>query len=185
MLGVYLAMLNTDAQKQRFETLYYQNKSLMFQTAYRILNNKQNAEDAVHDAFVSAAKQIDKVMTMSDIQARNYLIIVVRNAAYRIYNQCKMESPVEEVYDGSDNVHTVELDVETKDFRERLRRLILAMDDKYRDVLILKYFYSMQDQEIAQALGISLENAKIRLHRAKNILKKQIMEEGLYDGDTV
>lgn len=185
MLGVYLAMLSTDAQKQRFETIYHQNKSLMFHTAYRILHNQQNAEDAVHDAFVSAAKQIDRVMTMSDVQVRNYLIIIVRNAAYRIYNQCKMEIPAENLYDDTEDAHTVELDVENNDFRQNMRRLILAMDDKYRDVLLLKYFYSMQDQEIAQALGITVENAKIRLHRAKNILKKQIIEEGLYDGETV
>ncbi len=68
MLGVYLAMLGTDAQKQRFETLYYQNKTLMYRTAYHILNNNQNAEDAVHDAFVSAANQIDKIITKNDVK---------------------------------------------------------------------------------------------------------------------
>lgn len=51
-------------------------------------------------------------------------------------------------------------------------KLIKSLDRKYGNVLILKYFYDMTDREIADDLGISLENVKMRLHRGKKALNQ-------------
>lgn len=58
---VYLSMIETDEDKSKFEKIYERYKNLMFYTAMQILNHRQDAEDAVHQAFVSIIDNIDKI----------------------------------------------------------------------------------------------------------------------------
>lgn len=58
---IYLSMIESEADKSLFEQLYIRYKGLMYHIAYRILQNREDAEDAVHQAFVSLAKNIKKL----------------------------------------------------------------------------------------------------------------------------
>lgn len=182
MLSFYLSMIETDEGKSRFEEVYTENKNVMFNFAFNILKDVQYAEDAVHDAFVSLAKNMNKISDRSCNEIRNYLIIIVKNAAFKIYNKRKNEVYTDEEFKEEPDVRNVEIDIESKVLQENLFNMIKALDDKYADVLILKYFYDMRDREISDVLGITLENVKVRLHRGKNILRKKLREENFYDG---
>lgn len=120
---------------------------------------------------------MNKISGRDCIQIRNYLIIIVRNAALRIYNKRKKEICVEEVYTVEPSLDNLEIDVEKRDVQERVFQMLKGLDEKYADVLILKYFYDMKNKEIAKEIGISLENVKIRLARGKNLLKEKILED--------
>ena len=52
MLVYYLQMLDTPEEKIRFEQIYLKYRGLMYQVADGILHNRQDAEDAVHNAFL-------------------------------------------------------------------------------------------------------------------------------------
>ena len=52
---VYLQLIDTAEDRSKFERLYEQYKQLMFYTAFQILKRPQDAEDAVHHAFLSIA----------------------------------------------------------------------------------------------------------------------------------
>ena len=49
---LYLAMIDSYADKSKFEILYSEYKNLMYYTANRILRNSSDAEDVVHQAFL-------------------------------------------------------------------------------------------------------------------------------------
>lgn len=53
---LYLAMIDSDADKSKFEILYSEYKNLMYYTANRILRNSSDAEDVVHQAFLKVMK---------------------------------------------------------------------------------------------------------------------------------
>lgn len=55
---VYLQLIDTAEDRSKFEQLYEQYKQLMFYTAFQILKRPQDAEDAVHHAFLSIAENI-------------------------------------------------------------------------------------------------------------------------------
>ena len=52
MLIMYLQMLDTPEEKVRFEQIYLKYREKMFHVADSILHNDQDAEDAVHNAFL-------------------------------------------------------------------------------------------------------------------------------------
>ncbi|MBU2455499.1 MAG: RNA polymerase subunit sigma-24, partial [Proteobacteria bacterium] len=52
--------------------------------------------------------------------------------------------------------------------------IVERLDDPYKSVLILKDLENFKNREIAHILQISLENVKMRLHRAREKLKKEL-----------
>ena len=58
---IYLQTIDNPADKAKFEQLYLHYQAFMYQVAFQILQNKQDAEDAVHNAFLSIAKNMEKV----------------------------------------------------------------------------------------------------------------------------
>ena len=59
---IYLQTIDTAEDRSKFEQLYEQYKQLMFYTAFQILKRPQDAEDAVHHAFLSIAEIFQKFL---------------------------------------------------------------------------------------------------------------------------
>jgi RNA polymerase sigma-70 factor (ECF subfamily) len=67
-----------------------------------------------------------------------------------------------------------EQEVAQKDTHECLRKEIAKLPEAYRDALALSFLAQLDDQQIAEVLGITLTNTKVRLHRARQEFKKLI-----------
>ena len=179
MLGLYLAMIDTHEEKNKFEELYKEYKSTMYNFAMAILKDRYLAEDAVHNAFFKVIKNLDKINKVKCNETRNFLVILVRNSSIDIYNQNKKIVPIDEL-DETDTIDLPDL-IEKHLERERVFEIISNMDEKYSDILMLKFFYNCSNEEVSQQLNINPEHVSIRLFRAKAKLKKLIMEEYEHD----
>ena len=62
---IYLQMLESPEEKSILEQIYLEYRGLMYHVAYKILHNEQDAEDAVHHAFVKIAENIKKISPFS------------------------------------------------------------------------------------------------------------------------
>lgn len=58
---VYLTLLNTDEEKEKFSTLYDTYYKQLLYVAIKMLNNQEKAEDCVHETFLRLIKHIDKI----------------------------------------------------------------------------------------------------------------------------
>ena len=58
---IYLQMIDSPEDRSKFEQIYMEYRSMMFHIANRILTNEQDAEDAVHEAFLKIAENIAKI----------------------------------------------------------------------------------------------------------------------------
>lgn len=185
MLGFYLAVLDTAEEKNKFELLYYKYKNLLYNYAYSILNDSYLAEDAVHNAFLSLTKNLNKINGENCNETRSYLIIIIRNVAYAIYNDNKKNRGIDIDNENIIALEDTQEDFEKTDITDRVFEIIKSFDSIYSDALVLKLFYEMNDIEIADVLNISVENARVRVFRGRNKLKQIIAEEGLYDGQRI
>lgn len=70
-----------------------------------------------------------------------------------------------------------------EEMSECVREFIDDLPDNYRSVLILSEVEGLKNQEIAEVLGISLETVKIRLHRGREKLKKELESGCSFDRD--
>lgn len=169
---VYLQMLEDPEEKSKFEIIYTQNRDLLFRIANGILHNTQDAEDAVHQAFVKLAENMKKLGKPEDPATRGYIVTIVENAAIDIYRRKQAVTQVEYV----DEVAGVQVPYSGED---ALTACILQLPPRQQAIIILKYSYGYSLREIAKTLGITYANAQKLDQRAKARLKELCREQGI------
>lgn len=172
----------SEQKKTKLHSLYELYRQPMYEAAYRILKDSYLAEDAVHNAFLKASECLSRIGSPEEKSSRNYLLILARNAALRIYNRNKKQIPTETVEEIVPDMQDVEVETESREVMRKVFELIYSLEPSYCDILLLKFYYEMEDAEIAQTLDISLNNARVRLHRAKTALKVKLKEVYRRDG---
>ena len=169
---IYLQMIESEDDKAKFEEIYLKYKALMFYAANKILHNEQDAEDAVHMAFIKIAENIEKIDVLDCPKARSYIVTIVEHKAIDIYrkkNRYKESKYLEEVtglevtYEG-DNL---------------LTKSILNLPARYREAILLRYYHGYSVREIAALFDISLMAASKLDQRAKKKLKELCEKEGI------
>lgn len=167
---VYLAAIDSHEDKTKFEKVYLTYRGLMYHVAYKILNNEQDAEDAVHNAFVKIAENIEKIGDPVCPKTRSYVVTIVENKAIDIYRANQRRSKVAYL----DEVSGITVDTAEA---SGLEYCILKLPPEYRQVILLKYCHGFSCKEIAKQLGISEANAKKIDQRAKKKLLELCREE--------
>ena len=169
---IYLQMLETPEEKSKFEQLYLEYKGLMFHVAYEILHNEQDAEDAVHQAFVKIAENIKQIDDPICPKTNSYVVTIVENKAIDQYRKQQKHQTVEliEEIQGTNAHYEGDND---------LTKCILKLPARYREMILLRYHHGYTVREIAKMLGLSLPAAIKLDQRAKNKLKKLCEEAGI------
>ena len=169
---IYLQMLETPEEKSKFEQLYLEYKGLMFHVAYEILHNEQDAEDAVHQAFVKIAENIKKIDDPIYPKTHSYVVTIVENKAIDQYRKQQKHQTVELIDDIQGTNAHYEGDND-------LTKCILKLPARYREMILLRYHHGYSVREIAGMMGISLPAAIKLDQRAKQKLKKLCEEAGI------
>ena len=167
MVGFYLSLLDTEEEKSKFEQLYLKYRQDMYKTAYGILKNEFESEDAVHEAFMRVIKKLTNISEINCPQTHAYLIIIVRNIALKMAEENNKTISVDvdsiEITDKFD----LEEDVISKMEVERIKHILKGLPEDYYDILFLELFMEFSISDIAEQLNITYDNAKKRLQRAR------------------
>lgn len=167
---IYLELLDTQEEKDLFESLYNHYKEYMYHIAYRILQNNHDAEDAVHQSFLSIIKHLDKLLDIKCRKTQSYLAIVVENKSLDIIRQREHYSTSN--YDDNFVGITVEPICDSP-----LANAITKLPARYRNVILLKYDNGFSTKEISQMFNMQPEATQRLIHRAKARLKIILEEE--------
>lgn len=169
---IYLQMIDTPQDKSLFEQIYNTYKNTMYHRAYRILRNTQDAEDAVHEAFIAVAKNIEKFSDVKCHKTRAYLVTIIESKAIDTYRK-KQRQPHIELIDTALGSYE---DAYSDDI---LTNCILRLPTRQRSVLLLKHAQGLDNREIAKLLGISPAYVRKLEQRAKENLAELCREEGI------
>ena len=82
---IYLQMTETPEDRSKFEQIYDKYLGLMYHIAHRILGNREDTEDAVHQAFVSIAENIKKIHPADCPKTKSYIVITVERKVFFLY----------------------------------------------------------------------------------------------------
>lgn len=169
---IYLQIIDSQEDKHKFEILYHKYRGLMFYIANRILNHSQDAEDAVHTAFVAIAENIEKTGDPDCPKTKAYIVTVVESKAIDAYRKKRRyrEIPLDEDIVGIPVVY---------DGPNAIAACFARLPGQYRDILMLKYRYGYTNREISRILHISEANTTKRIQRAKQKLDALCAEEGI------
>lgn len=161
-----------------FERLYKNYKRLMFGIAIDILKNEQDAEDAVQEAFIRLADNLDRITDADSPQARNFAAVITRNVCFNVLRRRHIEDDIDETDAASDM--TAEDEFLSAQGVETLERAVLSLPEKYRDILYLTAYEELSLHDAAKLLGITYENAKSRVKRARKKMSEFLHKDGYF-----
>jgi len=155
MLQFYLSAIDSPEEKRKFEQLYLLYYEHMLRVAQKILQNKQQAEDATHQAFLRIMSDMTKIGEVSSHQTRSYVVIIVRGIALNMLRAQRkvVDMPYEELVRDVKADSYIEDEIFDGISREELRAGMMKLPLVYRDVLYLMYLEDMCIRDIAKRLG--------------------------------
>lgn len=169
---IYLSMIDSPEDRSKFERLYTEYKDIMFYVAFNILHNEQDAEDAVHQAFLKIAEKIDIVDGTICARTQGYVITIVENKSIDLFRYNQRHKTLELKED--DVGITIEYDGPNV-----LTKCMTKLPARQRQVLLLKHYHGLSTKEVAKKLGLSEANVKKICQRAKDKLRILCEREGI------
>ena len=170
---------NVDA----YEVLVRKHQKKMLNIAFRMIGNYEDACEIVQDAFVSAYKAIRHFEEKAKFSTWLYTIVV--NLSRNRLNQLKIQSK-HEAFSMDDPILTdsgelaVELGsnepsvlerLEKRDVQQKVQECINALDNEFREVIILRDMQGFSYEEISYILKMPDGTVKSRLFRAREMLR--------------
>lgn len=183
MLGIYLSMVETEAEKIRLHHIYVAYNKLMLRIAQDILGNREDAEDAVQNAFLGIAKCLNRVPSEENPDLlRAYVCVAAKNTALSIQKQNQ------KWHDSQEHLEDVQLQTDgifeqimKSHDAERLNRIVRQLPQVYREALYLVYCMGHTQSKAAIIAGCSASNFRQRVVRARKALVKLYQKEGIAD----
>lgn len=168
---IYLSMIESQDDGHRFERIYERYRNLMYHVAYRILRNPQDAEDAVHQAFVSIIQNIHKFVQIDCPETRSFIVLMTERKAIDLIRIRHSEKilPL--------NEDLVGLEIPAPG-DHGLADALAKLPARYREVLLLRFDNGYSTRELAKMLGLTESGVRKLIGRAKEALRCILEEDG-------
>ena len=151
----------------------------LLKRAMFVTGNLEDARDALQDAYIRAFRSLTSLR--GDASFSRWMLTIVTNASSTLVAKARrrrfeliVNTRLDEASNGSadsqqDQDPTILLEIQ---------RAIEMLPEQLRKVVVLKELYGFEHHEIAAKLGITESNAKVRLHRARKLLKLHLSDDG-------
>ena len=180
-------------EDEAFEQLVRQHTGRLLSVARHLLGNEHDAQDAVQDAFLSAFKAIGQFTGTAKLSTWLHRIVVNAALMKLRSRRRKHEESIEDLLpqfdaegEWSSQVAPWEIASDTllqqQETRALVRRGINRLPDTYRTVLLLRDIEDLSTEEVAEALGVTPNAVKIRLHRARQALRTMLEQDLVHKG---
>ncbi len=157
-----------------FEILVQKYQDSFLRTANRVLNNMEEAEDAVQDAFVKIYFNAKKFKKQDGIEFKSWAFKVLFNTALTRYRRAKRFKTDAEYNDALLSVQDKDVDADFKKRGERdmIESVLRQMPDDLSAILKQHYLDDMPYANISASNGMSIGAIKMKLFRARKLFKE-------------
>lgn len=172
------SVIDDDVQRNELEIFYKENRQLFYYIAYSKLHNREQAEDAVQNAFMEIAKNPKGFFGVIKEKRTAYVSQIVKNISIDLLkkeSKLPVESLEEDVSDEDIGNSLEDMSAENI-IRNELKNLIKSLPKLQGKMLVLHCYEGLKITECAKMLGISEANAKWHLHTARLAVKRFLKE---------
>jgi RNA polymerase sigma-70 factor (ECF subfamily) len=161
-----------------FQHLVERYTGAVYNHAYRMLNNRQDAEDAVQEIFLRAYTRLESF----DPQRRfvTWLLTITTNYCIdRLRRRRNAWLTLDDVAFWLPSSRAgPERSALDRERRELVQEALQSLPETYRQVAVLRYWQDLSYAEIAEVSGLSESAVKTRLHRARKLLAELLQQDG-------
>jgi RNA polymerase sigma-70 factor, ECF subfamily len=160
--------------REAYAALVGKYQRVLFNVAYRMVHDREDARDLAQGAFVKAYEKLADYDPAHLFFSWIYRILV--NDTLNFLKKRKPLSPLSPEWDGAAPGDGPERDLEARERSGTVRAALMALPADAREVLVLKYFADLSYVEMSAALKLPEKTVKSRLYEARQRLA------GLLDG---
>ena len=164
-----------DTRPPEFQTLYDEFQPKIRRYLSRLVGTT-DAEDLTQEVFVKVSQALPTFRGESKVSTWIYRIAT--NTAFDRLRSPPLQRaarvPVEGLQLATEAPLGIDQELVREEMNECIRRYIDTLPPPYRSTVILSEDEGLTNQQIADVLGVSLDTVKIRLHRARGRLKKEL-----------
>ena len=155
-----------------FDRLVVRHMQRAFGVAYRLLGQREDAEDLVQEAFIAALEKIDTFDGDRDFGPWFYRILVNRclNARKSRARRSTQDLPA----DAASGTASPLVSTERAELRDRLREAMQELPERQRVIVTMFDLEGFTSPEIAEVLGISDGTVRWHLHQARRVLREAL-----------
>jgi RNA polymerase sigma factor (sigma-70 family) len=161
-----------------FEILIRRNNSFLYKTGRSYNYNHEDTQDLMQETFIDAWSNLSKFENRSSF--KTWIIKIMLNNCYRRKQKSSFRNETaSEINDKSipmfsaNNQNTNKI-VLNKELGKVVENALQQIPHDYRMVFSLREINGLSTEETAEALNISSSNVKVRLNRAKTMLRKEV-----------
>ena len=173
-----LAVRSQQGDRDAFGELIHRHQLAVFNVAYRLLGNRQDAEDAAQEAFIRAYRAFAAFDPTRPLAP--WLKKIAANVCFNRLQSLPptVETLPEDEFDdlpaGPAPTSDPEAASQEKEISDRVRAEILRLPPRYRVVIELRHFQALSYEQIAAALQRPLSDVKSDLFRARKLLAERL-----------
>src|ERR1700722_7964071 len=176
-----LLMRMRNGDEQAFVTLYRRRQGAIYRFAMHMSGSAATAEDVAQDVFLALIRE-DCGFDPERGSLSAYLFGIARKLVLRQLERGRSDTPLDA---SGEDVPRLELaaadnplvDLTRKETLEALRRAVLALPRRYREVVVLCDLEELDYADAAVALGCPIGTIRSRLHRARSLLLEKLSLE--------
>lgn len=157
--------------------------SVLKKIAVNILNNENDAEECLSDAYFGVWNTIPP---QRPEHLSGYVCRIVRNAAIKKYhsNTAKKRDgaydvALDEIEECLSSPMSVEDEVDARELARKINDFLFTLDKQSRIMFVRRYYHSDTIEELARLFGTSEHNISAKLFRIRNKLKKHLIKKGV------
>ncbi len=163
-----------------FKTFYEIYKDMIYNVCYRMLNNKQDAEDVTQDVFVKAIRSIHKFRSQAKLSTWLYQIAVHTSLNYTRRKKIAIWLSLdflmgEDEYLLHNSQARPDLELEKNESEALVQQAIHSLPARQRTAVILQRYEGLSYKEIAEVMKTSLSAVESLLHHAKDNLTEKLI----------
>jgi RNA polymerase sigma factor (sigma-70 family) len=173
-----------------FEILIRRNNPFLYKTAMSYGFNHQDAEDLMQEAFIAAYIHLKDFGQRSSF--KTWIIKIMLNQCYKKSHKLsfKNERPTNTIFTEKttpmftdNNMRDTHQAVVNRELSHAVETALTRLPLEYRMVFSLRELNGLSTSETAEALGITETNTKVRLNRARHMLRQAI--EKMYSPEEI
>ena len=174
MLAFYLSLIETQEDKVKFSDIYYKYRGFVQAIAREVTKNYELSQDAEQEAFEKIIKYLKCIKNVNSPETKTFIAVITRSASIDMMRREGKHLNVDPYQDAVlvPKDYSVEKEIIDKELREKID----ALDDFYRDPIILTYFYGMRSKEVADALHTTSSAVRKRLQRGRDLLSANLKD---------
>ena len=173
-----------DRSEQGIRELDMKYGKICHNLSFNIVNNRQDAEECVNDAYLGAWNAIPPAHPNPLL---SYIVKIVRNVSLKNYWTKKAAKrnghytiSLEEIEGCIADQKTVEDAIEVREFARVLEKFLDTLTLENRVIFMRRYWFADSYKDIAELMGLSEKNISVRLTRIREKLKQYLKEREVF-----